>query len=128
MALTRVSITIPKSLVRAADKRAKELERSRSWLLVEALRRYLAAPSPELTRAEELHEPSPPAYTPGLGPYRLDQLEADLRLSAEERVKEAEKTVRVVELRAPKWRRNRILTFERYEDYLDWQRQEDRLR
>lgn len=41
MALKRISVTIPEGLVRAADRRARELERSRSWVVVEALRRFL---------------------------------------------------------------------------------------
>jgi len=52
-------------------------------------------------------------------------LEADLDLSPEERVKEAERTSRVSELRTPKPAVARVLAFDRYEDYLEWRRRED---
>jgi metal-responsive CopG/Arc/MetJ family transcriptional regulator len=38
--MIRISATIPEALVAAADERAKRLDRSRSWVISEALRRY----------------------------------------------------------------------------------------
>ncbi|MFQ5810871.1 MAG: ribbon-helix-helix protein, CopG family [Armatimonadota bacterium] len=138
MALSRISITIPEQLVRAADARAKAVERSRSWVLVQALRQYLASgevvetagTAPRSAPAvRERSTPSPATEAAaGRGLYREAQLQADLALTPEARVKEAERAARVAELRAPRWRRARVLTFERYEDYLDWERWEDRLR
>jgi hypothetical protein len=131
MSLVRISITIPESLVRAADRRARQLDRSRSWVVVEALRRYLAGAGVQPSEPPAVREPAPPPYqaAPGdIGPYRRSQLEADLRLTPEQRVLEAERTARVSELRAPKWRGDRVLTFDTYEDYLDWERWEGRTR
>ena len=120
MPLTRISITIPKELVEAADRKVAELDRSRSWLLVEALRRYLSAP---VTAA---HEPQA-SHGFGLGASRQAELHADLALTPEQRVMAAEQTRLVEELRGIEPRRERLETFDRYEDYLAW-RQQDAIR
>jgi hypothetical protein len=127
MTLTRISITIPEKLVRAADKRAKELDRSRSWVLVEALRRYLSDPS-RVSRGRGVREEATRQYgegISGLGDQRTTQLEADLRLTPEQRVREAERTLRVSELLKPSTRHDRVITFDTYEDYLRWTDRED---
>jgi metal-responsive CopG/Arc/MetJ family transcriptional regulator len=117
--MTRISITIPEELVDAADREAASLDRSRSWVLVEALRRYLSRP-------EGLVREGGVAYMTGLGELRAAQLEADLRLTPEERVIEAERTLHVDTVRrgSGKPQQDRVLTFDRYEDYLDWKRRD----
>jgi len=119
MSLSRISITIPEELIAAADRRAAELERSRSWVLVDALRQYLARPEGAVHEGEV-------AYLGGLGALRTAQLEADLRLTPEERVIEAERTLQVEDVRrgSRKAQQDRLLTFDRYEDYVDWKRRE----
>jgi predicted transcriptional regulator len=119
MSLARISITIPEELIAAADRRAAELERSRSWVLVDALRQYLAKPEGAVHEGEV-------AYLGGLGALRTAQLEADLRLTPEERVIEAERTLQVEDVRrgSRKAQQDRLLTFDRYEDYVDWKRRE----
>jgi hypothetical protein len=47
-------------------------------------------------------------------------LEADLALSPERRVLEAELTARLSSLRRGPAPRSFVLAFDRYEDYLDW--------
>jgi hypothetical protein len=79
---SRVTITVPPEDLAAADRLAKAQDRSRSWIIAEAIRKYVAA-EPEPVRAE------------GLGPYRLDQLIRDLALTPERRVQVAEDTERV---------------------------------
>ncbi|MGD8817554.1 MAG: ribbon-helix-helix protein, CopG family [Acidobacteriota bacterium] len=118
MSLARISITIPEELVAAADRRADALERSRSWVLVEALRRYLAAPAGEVHEAEVV-------YAAGLGSSRSAQLAADLRLTPEERVLAAEETSRIDEELERGTTRCRVETFDRFEDYLEWKRREE---
>jgi len=122
MALTRISITLPRDVLAAADRRARSLDRSRSWLIVEAIRAYLAG-SPSQGR-----EPAATPYgvtSPGLGPLRLAQLESDLRLTPERRIRAAEETARLGErVRGTRGRPDRILSFDRYEDYVDWKRKE----
>lgn len=131
MAVTyvRTSITLPPELVDAADRRARELDRSRSWVIAEALRRYVADPGDRAAGAVagRVSEAVMPymARRPGLGEYRQVQLEADMALTPEERVRTAEATARVGELSRATGRREQVLAFERYEDYLDWKRRED---
>jgi hypothetical protein len=115
---SRITISIPADLVAAADAKAKSLERSRSWILVEALRRYLRGPA-------VVSEPGA-TYRAGLGPYRQNQLEADLSLSPEQRVKEAQRTALATPYRGRRGR-DQFLTFDRYEAYLEWQRKQDNL-
>lgn len=118
MNLTRISITIPPDLVEAADRRAAAMDRSRSWLVVEALKRYLSRP-----QATALREPTV-SYKPGLDELRLQQLEADFALSPEERVAMAEQTALVGELRGRPPHHDRIIGFRRLEDFLAWERRE----
>ena len=114
MPLKRISVTIPRDVLAAADRRARELGRSRSWVVAEAIRRYTRA-VPNAVR-----EPASHPYRAGLGASRLAQLEADLALTAEARVREAERTAREAELvRGPR-RGRQILQFDDYVDYLDW--------
>jgi len=120
MAYARISITLPRDLIKAANQRARGLDRSRSWLVAEALREYLA----RLTTGA-VREPAPPPYAAGLGEYRLAQLKADLALTPQQRVLAAQQTAKVAELARPHRTPQRILQFDRYEDYLDWKRRED---
>jgi hypothetical protein len=108
----RIAITIPEQDLAAADVLARDRDRSRSWIISEAVRQYVA-------------QPIPVAHRRGLGALRQAQLAADLRLSPEERVRAAESTARAVPSRgrasgarqAP-----RVIGFDRYEDYLAWKR------
>src|SRR5207244_11763737 len=114
MAFTRISMTLPRDVLAAADRRARALDRSRSWLIVEAIRAYLSQ-SPSRV----------PTPTPGLGPLRLAQLESDLRLTPERRIRAAEESARLGELvRKSHGRRHQVLSFDRYEDYVACKRTE----
>jgi hypothetical protein len=54
-----------------------------------------------------------------LDPLRLAQLESDLRLTAEQRIRAAEATARVGERARGRARSHWVLSFDRYEDYVD---------
>ncbi len=109
----RIAITLPRQVLAAADRAASALDRSRSWVIAEAVRRFTVEP------------PTPPSSsTPGVGSSRRAQLAADLRLSPEERVREAEETMRTSRL-AHGAGRHGIVAFDRYEDYLEWKRVQD---
>ncbi len=128
MSLHRITITIPESLVREVDRLARQLDRSRSWVVSDAVRRHVAAAAQAASgeRSVRESESRPYGVVSGLGPSRQTQLEADLTLTPEERVKAAEQTARVPDLVGPApSRRDRILFFDSYEDYLDWKRRED---
>jgi hypothetical protein len=122
MAYARISVTLPKAVLAAADRRAKELDRSRSWVIAEALRDWdggaAAATPPRVVREAR------PAYEalPGLGEQRQAQLHADLALTPEQRVIEAERTASAASPTGGRW--TGVLTFDRFEDYLAWKRRE----
>lgn len=79
---SRVTITVPPEDLAAADRLAVAQDRSRSWIIAEAIRKYVAAESG-------------PVRSEGLGPYRLDQLIRDMALTPQRRVQVAEDTERV---------------------------------
>lgn len=122
MAFSRISITLPRPLLVDADRRARALGRSRSWVLAEALQGYLAVPLPQA-----VSEPAPPGYgvlRPGLGESRLTQLKSDLALTPEQRVIEAERSADLANLVHPRPKAHHIITFYRYEDYVAWKRRD----
>jgi len=99
----RIAITLPETDLAAADRLARELDRSRSWVVAEAVRRYAA--SVEQLRAQE-----------EIGPARRAQLLRDLALTPEERVRAAEETLAVsAHLSEP-------LRFANFAAFLEWQR------
>lgn len=119
---SRIAITLPTPDLAAADRIAREQDRPRSWIIAEAVRRYAQAQA----SARDSLAPAPLAGAAGLGSSRRAQLVADLRLTAEQRVRAAERTARAV----PRPRRaaiRRVIVFDRYEDYLDWKRVEGAL-
>jgi predicted transcriptional regulator len=111
----KIAITIPEDDLAAADALARERDRSRSWVISEAVRRYIADPARALETA---------ASSRGIGALRRAQLLADLRLTPEERVLAAERTARVGTVRE-RPRGQRVIGFDRYEDYLAWKRLEE---
>jgi hypothetical protein len=70
----RIAITIPPEDLAAADRLAAAQDRSRSWIVAEAVRHYVA----------QMDGAAP------LGQSRHAQLLRDLGLTAEERVRDAE--------------------------------------
>jgi predicted transcriptional regulator len=132
MALTRISLTIPSGVVRKLDRTAKSLHRSRSWVIVEAVKQYLAGePGPARTvtksASDRAAESGQLPYVAGLGEHRLQQLEADLRLSPTERVRSAQKTLKQARGRRA-FTLHRVVQFDRYEDYINWERSEQLVR
>ena len=116
----RIAITLPKRDLAAADRLAQTLDRPRSWVVAEAIRRLAAAP-PVPTAPTGAPGSAPVAQQSGLGPSRLAQLTADLALSPEDRVRAAEETLRLSEL-GNRSRNQSLRTFDTYLDYLDFKR------
>jgi hypothetical protein len=122
----RIAITLPRRDLAAADRLAAAHDRSRSWIIAEAIRRYAAGAGEDsgrdggaaARRARTEALTGPPV---GLGESRLAQLRRDLALTPEQRVREAEATLQLTELRA-RPRARQLLAFERYEDFLEFQR------
>ncbi len=124
----RIAITLPEEDLAAADRLALTHDRSRSWIVAEAIRRYAAASSdaPPHRVAEGTRDvASPvPAIEPGIGPSRVAQLKRDLLLTPEARVREAELTLQTTETRG-KTRTHHLMAFDQYEDFLNWKRTRD---
>ena len=99
----RIAITLPEADLAAADRMAKQHDRSRSWIVAEAIRRYAA--SEEQCSARD-----------DLGSSRRAQLRRDLSLTPEERVREAEETQRLSE------RVTDPHVFATYDEFLAWRR------
>jgi hypothetical protein len=72
-----------------------------------------------------VHE-SVAAYATGVGPSRRAQLEADLALSPDQRVVAAEQAAQVTVLRRRTGVCRQVLTFDRFEDFMEWERREAR--
>jgi len=126
--IARISITLPADLVRFADREARRLDRSRSWVIAEALRAAEGAGAADTPAAawivREVARAPYSTGTPDLGWSRRDQLVSDLALTPEERVREAEETVRLSELVHPRGPVIPVILFDRFEDYLGWKDRE----
>ena len=117
---SRVAISLPKSELDSADRLARAQDRPRSWIIAEAIRHY--ASSYNKARVERATAPA----SPGLGESRLAQLRRDLALTPEARVRAAEETLKLSErVRRPK--AQHVIAFDRYQDFVDWKRMQDRL-
>jgi 5,10-methylenetetrahydrofolate reductase len=92
----RISITIPADLLKVADRLARQLDRSRSWVLGEAVRR--------------MAQGSPPAGVrePLVNPY------AEQAEELEEEILQMARRVR------PARNRAQVIAFDSYEDYYRW--------
>ena len=134
MALDRVTITIPRDLLKAADRRAKALDRSRSWVAAEALRAYLGSgrgsPRPEGPAvpgpgagASAARESATPVYAAAeIAEARRRRLAAELSLPPEERLRRAEELGRLGRAMQPRGRRLQMIGFDSYEDYYAWRK------
>jgi hypothetical protein len=116
----RIAITLPRRDLAAADRLAQTLDRPRSWVVAEAIRRFAAAPAVAPGSASDRASGIEPVAH-GLGQSRLAQLTADLALSPEQRVRAAEETLRLSEL-GTRSRNQSLRTFDTYLDYLDFKR------
>ncbi len=77
----RIAITLPPETLRVADELAALSDRSRSWVIAEAIRQYAARQGSTAARED-------PASV--IGASRLEQLRRDAMLSPEARVRASE--------------------------------------
>lgn len=119
MPLKRISITLPKDVLEAAGRRARALDRSRSWLIVEAVRAYLAAPA-----GSRVREADTPAYAvQEVADARRRHLVADLKRSPAERLRRVEELGRLARhVRPRRGRREQVIGFDSYEDFYEWKK------
>lgn len=106
-AFARISLTLPPEVLAEADRLAAELDRSRSWVITEAIRR--------LAGEEGATPRNPPASE---GALRA-RLEADMARSTEDRVVAGERMAGLVASQAHA-DRDHLLSFRSYHGYLRW--------
>lgn len=123
----RISLTLPPEVLAEADRLADALDRSRSWVISEAIRRYAktrnlggdpSAPTPNRGMHGETGRLIDESRSP-LGDQRLAQLRGEMAMTPEERVRLSEEAADVDRLPGPD-RHDRLLAFNRFEDYLAW--------
>jgi predicted transcriptional regulator len=110
----RVTVTLPKDVLAAADARAEQLDRSRSWVVAESLRAYVARAG--------VREPVVAYGAREVAEARRVHLATDLRLSPEERLRRAEELGRIARSAQNRGRRSQIIGFDNYEDYYEWKK------
>lgn len=123
--IARISITIPADVLKLADQLADRLDRSRSWVMGEAVRQWAATTKPEGEPRGAVHEPATapdPARRPGLGESRLAQLRSDMAMSVEARVLAAEEVGQIDRPIRPSIPGHQLIFFDRFEDYLAWKK------
>ncbi len=102
----RIAITLPQADLDAADRLAAETDRSRSWIVAEALRCYVASRN----------------SLSGLGASRREQLRRDLALTPLERIRASDEGVHIVESGQMVTRPAEPLYFASFEDFRTWRR------
>jgi hypothetical protein len=124
----RISITLPAEDLAAADRLAAQHDRSRSWIVAEAIRRYAAGvASEERTAVEAMAGPpvvgTVAAHGPGLGASRMAQVERDLSMTAADRVRAAEAAMDEVAVHGgPPEAMEEPLRFANYGAFAAWRR------
>ncbi len=123
MPYVRVSITLPRDLATAADKRARALDRSRSWLVADALRQYLGASVAAPPSPGRVSEAPAAVYAAReVAEARTRHLAAEMKLPAEERLLRAEQLGQLARQAQRRGRRQQIIGFETYEDFYEWKK------
>jgi hypothetical protein len=106
----RISLTLPPEVLAEADRLAAGLDRSRSWVIAEAIRR-LASEGGVVPK-------NPPASDGS----RLAQLRADMARSPEERVVAGERLAGAA-TGPSRGDRDHLFSFRSYHGYLRWDTQ-----
>ncbi len=118
--IARISITIPADVLKLADQLATQLDRSRSWVIGEAVRRWQAEADSPVGPAPEWV--SPPESS------RHEQLHSDMRMTLDARVRAAEEANLLDRELRPPCRGVRLTLFNQYEDYINWKKYEGIIR
>jgi plasmid stability protein len=114
---------LPESLLKVLRSAAK---RSRRSLNAEVLVRLEAGAAAIAVESTAVGRPAPVGQSyevrRAFDEANLSRLRSDLALTPEQRVRLAEEIARVEPSGRPRPRFQRVIQFERYEDYLDWKR------
>jgi hypothetical protein len=121
--------------VEAADQRAENIDRSRSWVLTEALRQYLAHSAASRSAREEAttayavapdqrggtDEPATDAAAE-IQAARVRRLRSELALPALERLRRAEELARLSAPHTESGVSLQVMGFDTYEAYYEWRK------
>jgi hypothetical protein len=119
----RIAITLPAPVLAAADRLAKRLDRSRSWVVAESIRSFVSdrehsaqSPGPASVR-----EPFSAAYqAEQVADARVRLIQSDLAVSPGERLRRAEELIQLSRLIRPRARREQVIAFDSWEDFAQW--------
>ena len=114
--IARISITIPADVLTLADQLASQLDRSRSWVMAEALRRWKSVADTPVGPA--------PDWVPPPESSRHEQLHSDMRMTVDARIRAAEEANLLDRELRPPCRGVRLTLFDRYDDYINWKKYE----
>lgn len=117
----RIAITLPQETLKLADRLARDHDRSRSWVISEAVRQYAAG---AVHPAGRVREPSPQLYTAAaeVADARLRHLQADLKLAPAERLRRAQELIRLARMVHPRPCRVQVIGFDSLEDFAEWKK------
>lgn len=110
----RIAVTLPPETLRAADELAAQLDRSRSWIVAEAIRQFAAAQQRAVAPATDAAR--------RVGPLRMEQLRRDAALSPESRVLESEESDALVAFGGASAQPVSPRVFPSYDDFVAWRR------
>lgn len=120
---SRIAITLPPEVLVSADHLARDMDRSRSWVVAEAIRRFAGgqAKTPGGATGSVVREPADRAYAaPAVAQARIHHLHAALALTPAERLKRAEELLRLARLVHPRPPRTQVIAFDTLEDFVTW--------
>lgn len=119
----RIAITLPAPVLAAADRLAKRLDRSRSWVIAESIRKYASdsehpaqPPSPTV-----VHETfSAASQAEQVADARVRLIQSGLAVSPGIRLRRAEELIQLSRLIRPRARREQVIAFDSWEDFAQW--------
>jgi hypothetical protein len=116
--VARTSITLPPGDLSLADRLAARLDRSRSWVFAEAIRRWGSSGETQ-DRAAPTQLPEPQVETGPDLPLAVDPA-AGLRLSPTARLQRAQELTAQFRRDHPRAERIQIVAFGSLQDFRDW--------
>lgn len=121
MAHSRISITLPEEVLAAADRLAQALDRSRSWVVAEAIRLLDSESSSVAPRAVR-EAPPPPDGVSEVAEARRRHLVADLHRTAADRLRRSAELAQLARAGRRRGARTQIIGFDCYEDFYAWKK------
>jgi hypothetical protein len=119
MALTRITVTLPAELVRAADTAAEAQDRSRSWIVADALRRGLATPGAPVREIPAVAHTATP-HAEAFAAAQLQHLADDLALTPVERLTRLGEMAALTQHARRRSSRDQVLAFDAYDEFYAW--------